>query len=65
MAHQTDAFTIVFKAFDDNGVQCKNNQMSIQYNITYDGTMPDLMQMERVYSDASGIIAYNYKALRH
>lgn len=55
--YQTDAFTIVFKAFDDNGVQCKNNQMSIQYNITYDGTMPDLMQMERVYSDASGIIA--------
>ena len=38
--YQTDAFTIVFKAFDDNGVQCKNNQMSIQYNITYDGTMP-------------------------
>lgn len=55
--YQTDAFTIIFKAYDDNGIQCRGNQMSIQYKITYDGTMPDLSQMQRVYSDASGIIA--------
>lgn len=55
--YQTDAFTIKFEAYDDNGVQCYNNQMSIQYNITYDGTMPDLLQMQRVYGDASGIIS--------
>lgn len=54
--YQTDAFTIIFKAYDDNGIQCRNNQMSIQYNIAYDGAMPDLTQMKRVYSDASGII---------
>ena len=55
--YQTEAFTIIFKGFDDNGVQCKNKHLSIEYNITYDGTMPDLNAMTRVYSDASGIIA--------
>ena len=55
--YQHDAFTIIFKAFDDNGKQCRNNQVSIQYNITYDGSIPDLTQMKRVYSDASGLIA--------
>jgi hypothetical protein len=55
--YQTDAFTIIFKAYDDNGVQCRNNQMAIKYGITYDGSMPDLMQMEKVYGDASGLIA--------
>ena len=54
--YQTDVFSIEFKAYDDNGILCRNNQMSIQYNITYDGTVPDLLQMQRVYSDASGII---------
>lgn len=54
--YQTDAFSIVFRAYDDNGERCRNDQLSIQYNITYDGTMPDLTQMQRVYSDASGLI---------
>lgn len=55
--YQTEAFTIIFKGFDDNGLQCKNKDLSIEYSITYDGTMPDLTTMTRVYSDASGIIA--------
>lgn len=55
-AYQPDAFTIVIKAYDDNGKQCYGRNLSIQYNITYDGTMPDLTQMQRIYSDASGII---------
>lgn len=55
--HQPDAFTIIFKAYDDNGEQCRNEHISIQYNITYDGSAPDLTQMQRVYSDASGLIA--------
>lgn len=54
--YQTDAFSIVFMAYDDNGKRCYNNQLSIQYSITYDGTTPDLTQMQRIYSDASGII---------
>ena len=54
--YQTDAFSIVFSAYDDNGERCRNDQLSIQYNITYDGSMPDLTQMQRVYSDASGLI---------
>lgn len=54
--YQPDAFTIVFKAYDDNGEQCRNDKISIQYNITYDGSAPDLTQMQRVYSDASGLI---------
>lgn len=54
---QTDAFTIIFKAFDDNGIQCRNKEMAIKYNITYDGTMPDLTQLQETYGDASGIIA--------
>ena len=53
---QTDAFIIVFRAYDDNGQRCKHNQMSVQYNITYDGTMPDLTQMTRIYGDASGLV---------
>ena len=55
-AYQTDAFSIVFKAYDDNGECCRNNQLSIQYIIAYDGSMPDPTQMQRVYSDASGVI---------
>lgn len=55
--HQTDAFTIIFKAFDDNGIQCRNKELAIKYNITYDGTMPDLTQLQEIYGDASGIIA--------
>ena len=55
--NQTEAFTIIFKAFDDNGVQCKNKELSIKYNITYDGTMPDLTSLEEMHSDASGLIA--------
>lgn len=54
---QVDAFTVIFKGYDDNGEPCKNEHFSIQYNITYDGSIPDLTQMTRVYSDASGIIA--------
>lgn len=55
-AYQTDAFSIVFKAYDDNGEICRNEQLSIQYVMSYDDTMPDPTQMQRVYSDASGLI---------
>ena len=55
-AQQVDAFTIIIKGYDDNGEVCKNEHLSIQYNITYDGSTPDLVEMTRVYSDASGII---------
>lgn len=54
--YQTDVFSISFKAYDDNNVLCTNNKMSLQYIISYDGTLPDLTQMQRVYSDASGVI---------
>ncbi len=53
---QMDAFTIIIKGFDDNGNQCKGEHLSIQYNITYDGTMPDLTQLTREYSDENGLI---------
>jgi hypothetical protein len=54
--YNTNVFTIVFKAYDDNGNRCYNNDLSIEYNITYDDTIPDLTKMQRVYSDASGLI---------
>ena len=54
--YQTNAFSIIFQAYDDNGNRCYGKQLSIQYSITYDGSMPDLAQMQRVYGDASGII---------
>ena len=54
--YQTDVFSIEFQAHDDNGILCRNRQASIQYNIAYNGTEPDLLQMQRIYSDASGII---------
>ena len=55
--YQTDAFSIIFKAYDDNGERCRDNLFSIQYSISYDGTMPDLTQMKRIYCDASGLIS--------
>ena len=55
--YQTDAFTIVFRAYDDNGERCRHNQIAIKYSITYDGTMPDILNMETLYGDASGLIA--------
>lgn len=54
---QTEVFTIVIRGYDDNGEQCKGENLSIQYGITYDGTMPDLTTLITEYSDASGIIA--------
>ena len=55
-AYQTDVFSIVFSAYDDNGKRCYNNHLSIQYVISDDNSVPDLTQMQRVYSDASGLI---------
>jgi len=53
---QSDAFIAVFKAFDDNGKKCNGKQFFIEYSITYDGTMPDLTNLKKIYSDASGLI---------
>lgn len=53
---QTGAFIISFRAYDDNGQKCRNKNFSIQYGITTDGSNPDLSQLLRVYSDASGLV---------
>ena len=54
--YQTESFTIVFRAYDDNGERCRNDQLSLEYNITYDGTMPDLNDLKTINGDASGLI---------
>ena len=54
--YQTESFTIIFRAYDDNGERCRNDQLSLEYNITYDGTMPDLNNLRTVKGDASGLI---------
>ena len=54
--YQTESFTIIFRAYDDNGERCRNDQLSLEYNITYDGTMPDLNNLQTINSDASGLI---------
>lgn len=53
---QTGAFFITFSAEDDNGQPCTNKQFSIQYGMKSDGTNPDVLQLLRVYSDASGLV---------
>ena len=53
---QSDPFIGVFKAWDDKGNKCKGNKFFIEYSMTFDDTMPDLNNMTKIYSDASGLI---------
>lgn len=54
---QVDAFLVQFTATDNNGVLCTDRTSSVQYKIAPLGTNPDLLQMLRAYSDASGVIS--------
>lgn len=56
---QSSAFVIFFKAYDNSGRMCTGNQLSLQYSITYDGTMPSLTNMNQLTGDAGGLIFLN------
>lgn len=56
---QSEPFTIIFKAFDNFGNQCIEDNISIQFSMTFDGTMPDLITATEVKGDANGLIFLN------
>lgn len=56
---QSTEFTIFFTAFDNYGNKCTGDNLSIQFSIAYDGTMPDLTTATEVKGDASGLIFLN------
>ena len=59
---QLGAFSIVFKGYDDNGNPCIGNHLYIQYAIAYGDNEPDITNMTKIYSDASGMIALTITA---
>ena len=56
---QSNPFTIIFKAFDNYGNQCIGDNLSIQFSMTFDGTMPDLITATEIKGDRDGFIFLN------
>ena len=56
---QSNPFAIIFKAFDNYGNQCIGDNLSIQFSMTFDGTMPDLITATEIKGDTDGFIFLN------
>ena len=55
-AKEENKFTIMFKAFDNYGNLCTGDNISIQFNMTYDETIPNLNNSTEKKGDTNGLI---------
>lgn len=55
---QLEEFTIDIRAWDDNGQPVRDRALELQYYMSYDGSVPDPINTQRSFANASGLLEF-------